>query len=409
MANGDADITEGAGFKFATYNFTEDAVTRNVGRSTLNNSSGTEIGTSSTPIEVNVRSSTVTIPVSYATTGSGNATGALRVELPTNGTGVIATVGAVTAITNALPAGTNNIGDVDVLTLPVAFNSGVTSATTQRMVLATDVALPAGNNNIGDVDILSIAAGDNNIGNVDIESQKTFTPSADVTMQNAAVATGNGTNLTVTGYGVAVIQVTGTFVGTVTFEGTTDGTNWVSISATQIGAGTILSTATTTGIFRLAVSGITTIRARISAYTSGSITAIGRASNATLSGKVVTLSTSVTGGYTPGKLISAATTNATSVKTSGGTIGYLTASNVNAAARFLKIYNKASSPTVGTDVPVHTFLIPGNTAGAGTNIPLPPQGMALGTGIAFAITAAVADSDTTAVAANEIMVNYGFI
>lgn len=49
-----------------------------------------------------------------AQSGSGTATGALRVELPTNGTGTIATVGAVTAITNALPAGTNNIGDVDV-------------------------------------------------------------------------------------------------------------------------------------------------------------------------------------------------------------------------------------------------------------------------------------------------------
>src|SRR5688500_15403141 len=47
----------------------------------------------------------------------------------------------------ATPAGTNNIGDVDVLTLP---------------------ALVAGTANIGDVDIASIAAGDNNIGNVDV-------------------------------------------------------------------------------------------------------------------------------------------------------------------------------------------------------------------------------------------------
>ncbi len=61
----------------------------------------------------------------------------------------VTTVGAVTAITNALPAGTNNIGDIDVLSLP---------------------ALPAGSNNIGDVDVASIAAGDNNIGNVDIAS-----------------------------------------------------------------------------------------------------------------------------------------------------------------------------------------------------------------------------------------------
>jgi hypothetical protein len=52
-------------------------------------------------------------------------------------------------IVAALPAGTNNIGDVDVLTLPT---------------------LPSGDNNIGNVDILTIAAGDNNIGNVDIVS-----------------------------------------------------------------------------------------------------------------------------------------------------------------------------------------------------------------------------------------------
>lgn len=47
--------------------------------------------------------------------GHGTAATALRVELPTDGTGVIATVGAVTAvtaITNALPAGTNVIGAV---------------------------------------------------------------------------------------------------------------------------------------------------------------------------------------------------------------------------------------------------------------------------------------------------------
>lgn len=46
-----------------------------------------------------------TQPVSYATTGSGTATGALRVELPTNGTGVIATVGAVTTVTTLTGGG----------------------------------------------------------------------------------------------------------------------------------------------------------------------------------------------------------------------------------------------------------------------------------------------------------------
>lgn len=68
---------------------------------------------------VNVSDGGGSLTVDYATTGSGTATGALRVELPTNGTGVIATVGAVTAITNALPAGTNAIGKL-------ASNTGVT-------------------------------------------------------------------------------------------------------------------------------------------------------------------------------------------------------------------------------------------------------------------------------------------
>lgn len=91
-----------------------------IGDVTINNASGGSA--------VNIQDGGNSITVDYATTGSGTATGALRVELPTNGTGVIATVGAVTAITNALPAGTNaigklaansgvDIGDVDVTTV----------------------------------------------------------------------------------------------------------------------------------------------------------------------------------------------------------------------------------------------------------------------------------------------------
>jgi len=50
--------------------------------------------------------------------------------------------------------------------------SGVTNALTQRVVLATDVALPAGVNNIGDVDLASaIPAGSNLIGQVNLTPQ----------------------------------------------------------------------------------------------------------------------------------------------------------------------------------------------------------------------------------------------
>lgn len=122
------------------------------------------------------------------------------------------------------------------------------------------------------------------------------------------------------------------------------------------------------------------------------------------------LSTSLASGvgYTPGKLISAGTTNATVIKGSSGTVGYITASNINADERYLKLYNKATAPTVGTDVPVHTFIIPGNTNGAGTNIPLPSQGIALSTGIAIALTVSAADNASDAVAAGDIIVNYGY-
>lgn len=122
-----------------------------------------------------------------------------------------------------------------------------------------------------------------------------------------------------------------------------------------------------------------------------------------------TLVAAATGGATPYKLVSAATTNATSVKASAGTVYLITASNVNAAARYLKLYNKASAPTVGTDTPVFTFIIPGNTAGAGTNIPLPAMGVNFSTGIAFALTTGIADADTGAVAASDIAVNLAYV
>ncbi len=58
-------------------------------------------------------------------------------------------------------------------------------------------------------------------------------------------------------------------------------------------------------------------------------------------------------GTTPYHRVSTADTNATSVKASAGTHYGVQAGNVNAAARYLKLYDKATAPTVvGTDVPV---------------------------------------------------------
>lgn len=109
-------------------------------------------------------------------------------------------------------------------------------------------------------------------------------------------------------------------------------------------------------------------------------------------------------GCTPTHLISAATTNATSVKASAGQLYSVVVTNVNASARFLKFYDKASAPTCNSDTVVQTYVIPGSTTGAGIVLPI-PVGMAFLNGIAYCITGAVADNDNTSVAANEIVVN----
>jgi hypothetical protein len=101
-------------------------------------------------------------------------------------------------------------------------------------------------------------------------------------------------------------------------------------------------------------------------------------------------------------LKSAATTNATSVKTVSGRINMLNVANLTAAIKFLKLYNKISAPTVGTDVPIMVIPIQANTT-----LPIVHNdiGIYFSAGIAYAITGAIADADTTAVGANEVIVN----
>lgn len=97
---------------------------------------------------------------------------------------------------------------------------------------------------------------------------------------------------------------------------------------------------------------------------------------------------------------SAATTNATSAKASAGDVHVIYASNTTAALKYLKLYNKASAPTVGTDTPVLTIPL------APSNNPVRlefPNTMYFSTGIAYALTGAAADADTTALAAGDVV------
>lgn len=96
----------------------------------------------------------------------------------------------------------------------------------------------------------------------------------------------------------------------------------------------------------------------------------------------------------------AATTNATNAKASAGDVFSIEATNTTAALKYLKLYNKATAPTVGTDTPFLTIpLQPSNAPTLRTF----PNGLYLSAGISYALTGAAADADTTALAAGDVV------
>lgn len=94
-----------------------------------------------------------------------------------------------------------------------------------------------------------------------------------ILLQDAAAATANGATVMVHQYGTVGVQITGTFVGTVSFEGSNDGATWVALQAKPSDSVTLVTSATAPGLWMVLVAGVGQFRARISAFTSGAITA----------------------------------------------------------------------------------------------------------------------------------------
>jgi hypothetical protein len=116
---------------------------------------------------------------------------------------------------------------------------------------------------------------------------------------------------------------------------------------------------------------------------------------------VVENATSASGGIsTTARLLSAAaSTNGTNAKASAGRLYSIQGYNAATAVRYLKLYNKASSPTVGTDTPVKTLALP---PGAGFAFDW-PVGYSFATGISFGLTTGSADNDTGALTAGDVL------
>jgi hypothetical protein len=222
-------------------------------------------------------------------------------------------------------------------------------------------------------------------------------------------------------YASVAVQVTspGTTC-TITYEASNDNTTWYSVAGyTPLNTGSTTPVSTSATAILLIFPCIARyFRARVSTYTSGTVTvlaefrmdaipqlgvyvanAAGAALPISFAGTVAPASAAA-GAMTKARVMAAASTNATSVKASAGRLYELHLCNTSAALKFVKFYNKASAPTVGTDTPVATYALAAN---GGRIDSVSVQGISFATGLAYAITGGVADADTTAVAANDVV------
>jgi hypothetical protein len=256
-------------------------------------------------------------------------------------------------------------------------------------------------------------------------SQEASTP-VTATMQSSAVANGNGTTLNTTGMASATLTVNcATCSGgtQVNFEGTQDGTNYFPIGAmSMLSSPTIAYSTTTSGLggWQLNVTNLTAIRARISAYSAGTVTVTGSTSPmplnqtpaeyaqltasvppcsaspcATVIGQVAPAANGV-GGASPGHILSAASNNSTSIKGSAGTLYSLTWLQTTTTLMDIRLYDTASAPTCGSATGViANFVVQSNATSPGGSPNLGPTGIKFANGIGICITGANADNDNT--------------
>lgn len=241
--------------------------------------------------------------------------------------------------------------------------------------------------------------------------------------------TANGGKVTMPclGFGAALLFCSGTFAGSnCTFEGSinsTDGTdgNWFVVDAKRTNANTV---ETATGVlggtpvyaWRVNTCGFKYLRVRATAFTSGTqvwtLQPVAFQSDPTPASQVsgtqpVSGSVTATPATPTASLVnSAATTNSTLVKGAAGTLHGMVISNTGAAAAFVKLYNMATAPVVGTSAVVLTIPVPANGT---VSINWGPLGMRFSTGIGLAITNLAPDADTTAVALGQVKVATSFI
>lgn len=100
-------------------------------------------------------------------------------------------------------------------------------------------------------------------------------------------------------------------------------------------------------------------------------------------------------GLTPSHTMSAATTNSTLIAAGRHALYGINVINTSAAIVYVKLYNKVTAPTCGTDTPVAQFQIAATTGQLQKGFFMP---VSFPLGIGLCMTALPANADTTAVA-----------
>lgn len=103
----------------------------------------------------------------------------------------------------------------------------------------------------------------------------------DITAAGSITAAAQTVAIVLNGNSGAAIQITGTWVGTLQFEGTLDGTNWIAINAVAASTSLPQVTNTVNGLFRLTPGGLAQMRVNATAWTSGTAVISIRASAGT--------------------------------------------------------------------------------------------------------------------------------
>lgn len=256
------------------------------------------------------------------------------------------------------------------------------NCTTHQQLIEVGTALPTGTNSIGQV---TANAGTN------LNTSALLTTSA----HDAAFGTAGSADAQVrTVQGIASmtpLQVQSNSANLAT-EASVDGLEG-GLGAAADAAATAGSTGSVTAKLRLMTSQLDTISTNLSSLLTSS----------------QLVDDDQTGASVHYRTSAGSTEDEHEVKGSAGRLFSITATNTNAAVRYLRCANQViGSTTPGTTTVFLGLAIPGATTGAGFTTNFGPSGIAFSTGLTCWLVTGAADTDVAEVAANEIKVIYSY-